>query len=112
MEVSPFREVPLCRRQTLVQILQGKTDVGGYRARHQMAGVFLVLGERLKKQGPVARACLQLLSYIRNADLRSFGTEADRRFTLEHLSLVCLFLRQRIVYGSVERELMNLKIKF
>lgn len=33
-----------------------------------MAGVFLVLGEGLKKQGLMARACLQVLSYIRKME--------------------------------------------
>lgn len=34
-----------------------------------MAGVFLVLGEGLKKQSLMAPACLQLLSYIRKMEL-------------------------------------------
>lgn len=48
-----------------VQIPQDKTVAGMDCARRQMAGVFLVFGEGLKKQGLMVRACLQLLSYIR-----------------------------------------------
>lgn len=53
-----------------------------------MAGVFLVLGEGLRKQGLMAPACLQLLSYIREMEVLKgalelplvhgpFSTEAD-----------------------------------